>query len=108
MKKIKEKLFMATVSAGAGITAMTAAASPAYADALSNAARDAAKGIQASAEGIIKWVLVVALIIMGFAFMGVGGQRAKENQKDTAWEKIVGAILVASAIPIATLIFKWL
>lgn len=104
MTKIKEKVMVSVIALYAVFLVSPAAA---YADALSNAAEGAATGIQASAKGIVKWVLVGVIVVAGFAFLGLGGQRAKEHQKETAWEKIVGVALIVLAIPLAGLVFGW-
>lgn len=104
LKIVKEKIMIAAAAIYAGILMMPASV---YADSLSQAAEGAAMGIQTSAMGIVKWVLVGVIVIAGFAFIGLGGQRAKEHQKETAWEKILGVALIVLAVPLAGLIFGW-
>lgn len=81
------------------------AARPVFADQLSAAAESAATGIQVSAESIVKWIVVIVFVIGGFVFIGIGGHRAKENFKDSIWEKLVGVAMIILAVPLAVLVF---
>ena len=80
-------------------------ARPVFADQLSAAAESAATGIQGSAVGIVKWLLVLVIVVGGFVLIGVGGHRAKENFKDSVWEKILGVAMIILAIPLAVFVF---
>lgn len=85
------------------LIALTATVS---ADKIADAAEGAAQGLQASAIGALKPLIVIVLVIVGLVFL-IGSQRAKENQKETAWEKILGIALIICAVPIAGIIFGW-
>lgn len=77
-----------------------------YADAFSNAAEGAALGIQASAAGAAKWLIMIVLVIAGLLLI-IGTQRQKDNMKEQAPLVILGVALILGAASIANLIFGW-
>lgn len=111
MNKIKKMYnkFSAYINGFLAISIASILCMPIYStDKLAKAAEQAAKGIQGSAQGIVKWLIVISLVVMGLVFLGIGGQRKKEEQKEQIPEKLIGAILIISAIPLAGIIFTWL
>lgn len=88
----------------AGVLAGTSGIS--YADQFSNAAKQAAEGIQTSAQGAVKWIVAGILVVLGLIFL-VGTQHQKENAKGEIFMKLIGVAIIIGAIPIATLIFGW-
>lgn len=87
--------------------ALATGISPVFADQLGDAADKASRGIQQTAVGLVKPLIVIVIVVLGLALLGVGGKRAKEEQKDAIWEKLVGVGLVIAAIPLSALIFGW-
>lgn len=77
-----------------------------YADAFSDAAEQAASGIQASAAGAAKWLLMIALVIAGLMLI-IGTQRQKDGIKEQAPLVLLGIALIVCAGAISTLIFGW-
>ena len=78
----------------------------AYADAFSNAAEGAATGIQASAAGAAKYLVMIALVIAGILLI-IGTQRQKDGLKEQAPLVILGVAFILGAGGIANLIFGW-
>ena len=106
-KNMKTKTAIAALAAYAALLAASSGASPVFADKLADAANSAANGISATAVGALKPIIIIILIITGFIFLGVGGHRKKDEAKETAWEKILGIVLIISAAPVAALILGW-
>ena len=77
-----------------------------YADQFSSAAKQAAEGMQTSAQGAVKWIVAGILVVLGLIFL-VGTQHQKENAKGEIFMKLIGVALIIGAIPIATLVFGW-
>jgi len=77
-----------------------------YADAFSKAAEGAAMGIQASAAGAAKWLIMIVLVIAGLLLI-IGTQRQKDNLKEQAPLVILGIAFILGASGIANLIFGW-
>ena len=77
-----------------------------YADQFSSAAKQAAEGMQTSAQGAVKWIVAGILVVLGLIFL-VGTQHQKENAKGEIFMKLIGVAIIIGAIPIATLIFGW-
>lgn len=104
LMRTKERLQMIALlfcaSLAIGIT-------PAFADKIGDAANGAANGIQQTAVGLVKPLIIIVVVVLGFAFLGVGGRRAKEEQKDAIWEKVLGVGLIVAAVPISALVFGW-
>lgn len=102
--RAKERLKMVALlfcaSLATGIT-------PVFADKIGDAASGAANGFWQSALGLVKPLLIVIVVGLGFVFLGVGGRRAKEEAKDAIWEKIVGVGLIVLAVPLSALVFGW-
>lgn len=80
---------------------------PAFADKIGDAANSAATGIQQSAVGLVKPLIIIVVVVLGLALLGVGGKRAKEEQKDAIWEKLLGVGIIIAAVPISALVFGW-
>ena len=77
-----------------------------YADQFSSAAKQAAEGMQTSAQGAVKWIVAGILVVLGLIFL-VGTQHQKEIAKGEIFMKLIGVALIIGAIPIATLVFGW-
>lgn len=77
-----------------------------FADKLSDASNQAATGIQASAQGAAKYLLIIVIVIFGIA-LAFGSARHKEAVKDKAPWVIVGLALIVGAVAISQLIFSW-
>lgn len=104
IKKAKENI-------GKLLTAITVAAmvfmvSPAYCDKISDASKQAAEGIQSSAQGSAKWLLTIALVVGGIIFI-IGSSRQREGAKEKAPMIVLGIAMIVCAVPLATLIFGW-
>lgn len=106
-KRIKVTVKRAEMTALLFCAAIATSISPVFADRIGDAADKASKGIQQTAMGLVKPLLVIVVVVLGLALLGVGGKRAKEEQKDAIWEKLVGVGLVVAAIPLSVLIFGW-
>ena len=109
-KAVKEKWMRAKarlqMTALLFCASITAGMSPVFADRIGDAANKAATGAQQSAVGLVKPLLILCAVVFGL--MGIGGRRAKEEQKDGIWEKIAGGAIVVLAVPIGALVFGWI
>lgn len=109
-ERIRDAYYKVSAKVTGGIfltsAALVGSSGMAYADKFSKAAEDAAKGIQSSAEGVVKWLILIILVILGLTFM-IGTQQQKEQAKaGIAW-KIIGAALVVGAVSMSGIIFDW-
>ena len=111
LMRTKERLQMIALlfcaSLAIGIT-------PAFADKIGDAANGAANGIQQTAVGLVKPLIIIVVVVLGFAFLGVGGRRAKEEQKvflqflaAVSVKKELGVGLIVAAVPLSALVFGW-
>lgn len=101
--RIKERLQMVALLCCASLASI----SPVFADKIGDAANSAATGIQQSAVGLVKPLIIIVVVVLGLALLGVGGKRAKEEQKDAIWEKLLGVGIIIAAVPISALVFGW-
>ena len=83
--RIKERLQMVALLCCASLATSI---SPVFADKIGDAANSAATGIQQSAVGLVKPLIIIVVVVLGLALLGVGGKRAKEERKDAIWEKL--------------------
>lgn len=102
--RIKERLRMVALLCCASLAT---GISPVFADKIGDAANSAATGIQQSAVGLVKPLIIIVVVVLGLALLGVGGKRAKEEQKDAIWEKLLGVGIIIAAVPISALVFGW-
>lgn len=63
---------------------------------LSDAAEQAASGIQTEAVGILPYVLLILAVVAGFALIAMG-RKGREMVKDQAIPTILGVILIVFA-----------
>ena len=101
--RVKERLQMVALLCCASLAT---GIRPVFADKIGDAANSAATGIQQSAMGLVK-PLIIIVVVLGLALLGVGGKRAKEEQKDAIWEKLLGVGIIIAAVPISALVFGW-
>ena len=101
--RVKERLQMVALLCCASLAT---GIRPVFADKIGDAANSAATGIQQSAMGLVKPIIIV-VVVLGLALLGVGGKRAKEEQKDAIWEKLLGVGIIIAAVPISALVFGW-
>ena len=104
--RVKERLQMVALLCCASL-ALATGISPVFADKIGDAANSAATGIQQSAVGLVKPLIIIVVVVLGLALLGVGGKRAKEEQKDAIWEKLLGVGIIIAAVPISALVFGW-
>lgn len=104
--RVKERLQMVALLCCASLGLATGI-SPVFADKIGDAANSAATGIQQSAVGLVKPLIIIVVVVLGLALLGVGGKRAKEEQKDAIWEKLLGVGIIIAAVPISALVFGW-
>ncbi len=105
--RVKERLQMVALLCCASLTSLATGISPVFADKIGDAANSAATGIQQSAVGLVKPLIIIVVVVLGLALLGVGGKRAKEEQKDAIWEKLLGVGIIIAAVPISALVFGW-
>lgn len=107
--RVKERLQMVALLCCANLATASLATgiSPVFADKIGDAANSAATGIQQSAVGLVKPLIIIVVVVLGLALLGVGGKRAKEEQKDAIWEKLLGVGIIIAAVPISALVFGW-
>lgn len=89
---------------GAGATALMP--NFVYADAFSKAAKGAADGIQVSAADASKYLLIIALVVIGLS-VAFGTRNQKEGAKERIPALGIGLGVVLGASSLATLIFGW-
>ena len=102
--RVKERLQMVALLCCASLAT---GISSVFADKIGDAANSAATGIQQSAVGLVKPLIIIVVVVLGLALLGVGGKRAKEEQKDAIWEKLLGVGIIIAAVPISALVFGW-
>ena len=69
--RIKERLQMVALLCCASLAT---GISPVFADKIGDAANSAATGIQQSAVGIVKPLIIIVVVVLGLALLGVGGR----------------------------------
>ncbi|MDD7511973.1 MAG: TrbC/VirB2 family protein [Peptostreptococcaceae bacterium] len=105
-KTIKERIYNAVKVLSIGIISSLAFSYEIYADSFEDAAKGASEGISLSAKGMLKYLIVIALVIGGL-FIAFGTQRQVESVKERAPQLVIGVAMVLGAIPLAALIFGW-
>lgn len=109
MKKqtsLKEKITGLFASISTAAAFFVATAYSAYADTFQDAANGAAEGISNSGKGVVKPLLIIALVIGGL-LIAFGTQRQAETVKERAPLVIIGVAIVVGAVGLAPLIFGW-
>lgn len=105
-KNLKENRMIAAISGGLFALLVMLISSPVYCDKLSQASRKAAEGIQSSASGMVKWIVMIVLVVVGFILIA-GSQRRKEEVKERVPWIVAGVGLIVCAAGVAKLIFGW-
>lgn len=80
--------------------------SPVYCDRIEDASKQAAEGVQSSAQGAAKWLLVIVLVVGGLIFIA-GSSRQRETAKERAPGILLGLAMIVCAVPLAGIIFGW-
>jgi len=79
---------------------------PVWCDKFGSAAQNAANGIQNSAQGAVKFIIIIVLVVIGFTLI-IGSQRQREGVKEKAPVLIAGVALIVCAGGFASIIFGW-
>lgn len=107
MKKIYNKVKGTVTTLAFAIATLVSFTQLTYAgDKFSEASKSAATGIQTSAQGAAKWLLMIVLVVCGLA-LAFGSARHKEAVKDKAPWVLIGIALIIGASAIAAIIFAW-
>lgn len=103
VKKLKSKALIISTT----ISALMLSGASVYADdQFQNASEQAANGIQTSAVGVIKPLLVIAGVIIGLA-IAFGTAKQKESAKERVPAILIGVAIVIGATSYAGIIFGW-
>ena len=105
IKNSKEKIALIIGNVSIAIAVMIMC-NPVLCDTLGKASENAAKGIQTTAQGMVKWILAIVLVVAGFICIA-GSQRQREGMKEKAPLAAIGVALILGAIGVATLIVGW-
>lgn len=79
---------------------------PVFCDKISEATEKAATGFWDSVMGILKWLIMIALIAGGLT-LAFGSDRQSESVKERAPRMAIGLIMIVGASAIASIIFGW-
>ena len=98
IKKTYEQIKMKMIAVSAMLT-VTLMSSPIYCDKIGDASEKVAKGFNTSAQGVGKWLVLIALSGLGITLI-IGSQRMKEQGKEKVPDIMLGAGILIFGVDI--------